>query len=108
MLRSFGHHWCPCCIQKREFVTWDDAVNDVDYSRCHWCEWQRGKRIDDTADPLNGQSDVVSSIPADVQRAAEQQRLVQHNQEIRARGYGRRPSKFKIKELQRRQREAGR
>lgn len=107
MLRSFGSHWCPCCIAKREFVTWDNTVNDVDYARCQWCGWQRGKRIDDTRDPLNGESDVVSSIPPDAQRAAEQHRLVQHNHEMRARGFQRRPSKAKIRELERRVQEAG-
>lgn len=108
MIRSFGSHWCPCCILTREFVTWDDTVNNVDYARCHVCEWQRGKRIDDSRDPLNGESDVVSSIPPDAQRAAEQLRLVQHNRELVARGYVRRPTKAKVQELRRRQREAGR
>lgn len=110
MLRSFGSHWCPCCILTREFVTWDDAVQDVDYSRCHWCDWQRGKRLDDTRDPLNGESDVVSSIPADVQRTAESRQLQRQRVEMSARGFihQRRPSKARIREQQRRVREAGR
>lgn len=101
--RSFGDIWCPGCALKREFVTFDMDIEDVDYAECAVCGYVHGKRIDDTAQRDKGQSDVMRAIPKHIaQRAKDGQKSVVQ-EAVRARGLTRMPSSAAFEELRRRE-----
>lgn len=55
-----------------------------------------------------GESDVVPSVPPEVVRKMEIERDDMHLKALRTRGFTRRPSRAKVEELKRREREKGR
>lgn len=101
--QSFGEIWCPSCVCKREFVSYDQDVNDVDDAECGVCSYVHGKRIDDTARRDKGEPDVVRAIPVKVARGALEDKRRVIETAIRVRGLTHMPSKEHFAELERRE-----
>lgn len=100
--RSFGDIWCPGCVSKRQFVSYDPDIEDVDFAECGRCGYVHGKRIDDTARRDKGEKDLVRAIPTQVAKKAQAEMSEVVRKSVQARGLGRMPSKDVFKELDRR------
>lgn len=104
--QSFGKIWCPGCVMKREFVSYDPDVNDVDYAECSVCGYAHGKRVDDMARRDKGEKDVVRAIPIRVAKMALEGQRGVIEKAVRARGLTYMPSQERFAELARREGDA--